>query len=102
MRIVDAADSPWLQVTMDTGNFLEDQYEQLSLLAPKTVYVQAKTYYGGGVWYSLDIDYPRVAGLLQQHGYQGYVSLEFEGTAPWQEAIPNSLELLRSAFGIKS
>src|SRR5688572_25560593 len=29
MRIVKAIDSPWLQVTMDTGNFLEDQYDQL-------------------------------------------------------------------------
>jgi L-ribulose-5-phosphate 3-epimerase len=98
MRIVDAIDSPWLQVTMDTGNFLDDQYEQLAMLAPKTVYVQAKTYYGGGVWYSLDIDYPRIAELLREHNYYGYVSLEFEGTAEWRDAIPQSLALLRSAF----
>jgi sugar phosphate isomerase/epimerase len=26
MRIVDALNSPWLQVTMDTGNFLEEPY----------------------------------------------------------------------------
>ena len=98
MRIVDAIDSPWLQVTMDTGNFLEDPYDQLEVLAPKTVYVQAKTYYGGGVWYSLELDYPRIARLLQEQNYGGYVALEFEGTAPWSEAIPQSLALLRSAF----
>jgi sugar phosphate isomerase/epimerase len=98
MKIVDAIDSPWLQVTMDTGNFLEDPYDQLAVLAPKTVYVQAKTYYGGGVWYSLDLDYPRIMKMLRDHDYRGYISLEFEGTAPWKEAIPESLALLRSSL----
>ena len=66
MKIVDAINSPWLQVTMDTGNFLEDPYDKLEKLAPKTVLVQAKTYYGGGLWYTLDLDYDRIAKMLQQ------------------------------------
>src|SRR5690606_21591455 len=28
-RIVDTIDSPWLQVTLDTGNFLEDRKAQM-------------------------------------------------------------------------
>jgi hypothetical protein len=63
MRIVNAIDSPWLQVTLDTGNFLEDPYDKLEILAPKTVFVQTKTYYGGGLWYSLDLDYARIAAM---------------------------------------
>jgi L-ribulose-5-phosphate 3-epimerase len=98
LRIVDALKSPWLQVTMDTGNFLEDPYERLELLAPKTCYVQAKTYFGGGTWYTLDLDYPRIAALLRKHDYRGYVALEFEGKDPWQTALPKSLDLLRKAF----
>ena len=98
LRVVEALKSPWLQVTMDTGNFLEDPYDRLELLAPKAVLVQAKTYFGGGLWYTLDLDYPRIAALLKRHNYHGYVSLEFEGKAPPLEAIPQSLELLRSAF----
>jgi sugar phosphate isomerase/epimerase len=98
MRIVDAVKSPWLQVTMDTGNFLEDPYDRLEMLAPKTVYVQAKTYYGGGLWYTLDLDYPRIAGMLRKHDYRGYISLEFEGNEDWKTAIPKSLALLRGAF----
>ncbi len=31
LRIVDAVDSPWLQCTLDTGNFLEDPYDRLAL-----------------------------------------------------------------------
>jgi sugar phosphate isomerase/epimerase len=98
MRIVDALDSPWLQVTMDTGNFLEDPYDRLEKIAPKTVFVQAKTYYGGGVWYTLDLDYDRIAGILRKRQYRGYVSLEFEGLEDPKTAIPKSLALLRQAF----
>jgi sugar phosphate isomerase/epimerase len=98
MRIVQAVDSPWLQVTMDTGNFLEDPYDRLEKIAPKTVFVQAKTYYGGGVWYTLDLDYDRVAAILRKHQYRGYVSLEFEGLEDPKTAIPKSLAVLRKAF----
>lgn len=98
LRVVDAIDSPWLQVTLDTGNFLERQYEQYKELAPKTVYVQAKTYHGGGTWYTLEIDYERVAKILRDVDYNGYVSLEFEGQEKHETAIPKSLEQLRRAF----
>lgn len=98
IRIVDAVDSPWLQITADTGNFLENQYEQLKMLAPKTFLVQAKTYFGGGKWYTLDIDYYRVAEIFRNVNYKGYVSVEFEGKADPMEAIPQSLKMIREAF----
>lgn len=98
LRIVDEVDSPWLQVTLDTGNFLEDPYDRLAKLASKAVFVQAKTYYGGGVWYSVDLDYNRVAAMLREHAYRGYVSLEFEGQEDPATAIPKSLAVLRAAF----
>jgi L-ribulose-5-phosphate 3-epimerase len=98
LRIVNAIDSPWLQVTLDTGNFLEDPYDKLEMLASKTVLVQAKTYYGGGTWYTLDLDYDRIAAMLRRHNYRGYVSLEYEGQENYRTAIPKSLALLRKAF----
>lgn len=102
LRIVRAVDSPWLRVTMDTGNFLENIYEQLDAIAPLTVFVQAKTYFGGGDWYTLDLDYGRIAGILRKVGYRGYISLEFEGGEDPDSAVPKSLELLRGAFGPKN
>ncbi|MDA7979441.1 MAG: sugar phosphate isomerase/epimerase [Pirellulales bacterium] len=98
-RIIEAIDSPWLQATLDTGNFFEDPYDKLELMAPHAVYVQAKTYYGGGTWYDVDLDYPRIAELLHRHNYRGWVSLEFEGKEDYQTAVPKSLENLRKAFG---
>lgn len=98
MKIVDAINSPWLQVTMDTGNFLEDPYDKLEKLAPKTVLVQTKTYYGGGTWYTLELDYDRIVKILRKHKYNGWVSLEFEGKEDPKTGVPKSLELLRKAF----
>ncbi len=98
LRIMNAVDSPWLRVLMDTGNFLERTYEQLEMIAPYTVFVQAKTYYGGGRFYTLDIDYDRVAAILNKVGYKGYVAVEFEGHAPAEEGVSQSIDLLRRSF----
>ena len=98
LRIVNAIGSPWLGVLMDTGNFLEDPYDKLSQIAAHAVFVQAKTYYGGGEWYTLDLDYPRIANILKKANYQGYISLEFEGKEDANTGVPKSLELLRQAF----
>lgn len=100
LRIVDAVASPWLTVLMDTGNFLEEPYDELKVLAARAAYVHAKTYFGGGEWYTLDLDYPRIAGLLQAAGFHGYVSLEFEGKEAADTAVPKSIDMLRAAFGI--
>jgi L-ribulose-5-phosphate 3-epimerase len=99
LRIVNAFNSPFVGALMDTGNFLENPYDKLKQIAPKTVYVQAKTYLGGGEWYTLDLDYRRIAKILADANYTGYVALEFEGKAPADEAVPQSLTLLREAFG---
>ena len=97
-RVVDAVNSPWLRVTLDTGNFLEDPYDRIRHLAADTVLLQAKTYFGGGVWYTLDLDYDRIASIMKDAGFNGWVSLEFEGKEDPLTAIPKSLELLRKAF----
>jgi len=98
LRIVDAIKSPWLQVTLDTGNFLEEPYPKLELLAPRAVLLQAKTYYGGGEWYTLDLDYKIIAEIMRKAGYRGWISLEYEGKEDVVPAIQKSLALLRSVF----
>jgi L-ribulose-5-phosphate 3-epimerase len=100
LRVVDAINSPWLRVTLDTGNFLEDPYDRLEKLAPKTVLMQMKTYFGGGLWYTLDLDNRRIAEMLRRHNYHGYVSLEFEGKDDPLKGIPRSLEALQRAFAM--
>lgn len=98
LRLLNQFDSPWLGALMDTGNFLEDPYDKLKQIAPKTVFVQAKFYFGGGEWYTLELDYKRIIQNLKDAGYQGYVSVEFEGKEPADTAVPKCLAVLREAM----
>jgi len=83
---------------MDTGNFLENPYSKLEMIAPSTSFVQAKTYYGGGEWYALDLDYKRIVSILNKVNYQGYISLEYEGKEDAATAVPKSIGMLRKAL----
>jgi L-ribulose-5-phosphate 3-epimerase len=90
--------SPWLVINADTGNFPGDPYEGIAKLAPHASIVQAKTYYGGGEWYTLNLDYKRIAKILRDAGFKGWVSLEMEGKEDPATAVPKSLAVLREAF----
>jgi L-ribulose-5-phosphate 3-epimerase len=98
LRIYKGVNSPWLVLNVDTGNFFGEPYAQLERLAPYASIVQAKTYYGGGVYYTLEPDFKRIATILRKANFKGWVSLEMEGKEDAQIAVPKSLEVLRAAF----
>ena len=98
LRIVNEVNSPWLGALIDTGNFLEDPYDKIAQMAPKAVFVQAKSYEGGGEFYTLDLDNVRIAKILRDAGYSGYVSLEMEGKEDPKTAVPKAIANLRAAF----
>ncbi|MEO8658315.1 MAG: sugar phosphate isomerase/epimerase family protein [Bryobacteraceae bacterium] len=98
LRIYNAVKSPWLGINLDTGNFPVEPYPEIEKLIPFATIVQAKTYYGGGVWYTLDLDYKRIAGIFRKAGYTGWVSLEMEGNENADTAVPKSYAMLREAF----
>ena len=100
IEIVTRVKSPWLGVNLDTGNYPGDPYPEMTKLAPYATIVQAKTYYGGGVWYTLDLDYAKIARILHTAGYHGWISLEMEGNEPAATAVPKSLALLRKSFAV--
>src|SRR5690606_1667032 len=102
LRIRESIDSPWMGLLLDTGNFLEDPYEKLERVAPYADFVQAKTYYGGGEWYTLDLDYKRIVQILEAAGFEGYISIEFEGKEKPESGVRKSVALLREALGAYS
>jgi hydroxypyruvate isomerase len=63
-------------------------------IAPFAAMVQAKTYFGGGEWYTLDLNYDTVFDILKKAGFDGWVSLEYEGKAPYEQGVSMSEELL--------
>ncbi len=91
-------DSPAMGLNLDTGNYVGDPYPQFERLIRYANIIQAKTYYGGGHYYDLDLDYDRIAQIARQHDFKGYVSLEMEGKESAETAVPKSLALLRKAF----
>lgn len=99
LRIRKAIDSPWMGVLLDTGNFLENPYDKLEKVAPYASFIQAKTYYGGGEWYTLDLDYKRIFNILRAANYNGYISLEFEGKEAAESGVRKSIAMLREAMG---
>lgn len=99
LEIWKRVNSPWLGINLDCGNFPGEPYPDFAKVAPHATIVQAKTYPGGGVWYTLDIDYNKIASILSNAGYKGYVSLEMEGNEPAATAVPKSYKILRDAFG---
>jgi sugar phosphate isomerase/epimerase len=98
LRIHKSVSSPYLGINLDTGNFPGDPYPEIEKIAPHATIVQAKTYYGGGEWYTLDLDYQRIARTLRSAGFKGWVSLEMEGKEDPSIAVPKSLKVLRTAF----
>lgn len=100
LDIVRAVQSPWFGVNLDTGNFYtDDPYADLAKCAPYAVNVQVK----------IDIrrrnqkksepaDLARLAQILREANYQGYVALEYEGQEdPWT-AVPVWLKKMKAAF----
>ena len=98
LQIWKTVNSPWLGINLDTGNYPDKYYEGIAQMAPHASIVQAKTYHGGGVWYTLDLDYKKIAGILRAAKFSGWVSLEMEGKEDAATAVPKSLKTLRDAF----
>jgi sugar phosphate isomerase/epimerase len=100
LRIIDTIDSPWLKAILDMGNFLftADMYEAYAKIAPYVALLHAKTYFGGGTWYSLDLDYTRIFRTVLDAGFSGYVSIEMEGADPATTAVPQSIAVLKEAW----
>ncbi len=99
LRIYDALkESPAMTINADTGNFIGEPYDQFERIVPHANIIQAKTYYGGGLYYDKELDYDRLGKIARKHNFRGYVSLEFEGKKDPDIAVPKSLELLRKSF----
>jgi sugar phosphate isomerase/epimerase len=97
LEIVQAVQSPWFGVNLDTGNFqTDDPYADLARCAPYAVNVQIKTEIQRRGQKKEVADLARLVKILRDANYQGYVALEYEAEEnPWQ-AVPRVLSQLRS------
>lgn len=92
------ASSPAMGLNLDTGNYVGDPYPQFERLIKYATIIQAKTYYGGGHYYDLNLDYNRIGEIIRRNNFQGYISLEMEGKESAETAVPKSLSMLQKAI----
>ena len=100
LRVLEGVNSPWLRAILDMGNFYYDgdMYSAMERIAPYVYLAHAKTYPGGGLVFTIDIDYARVFRILENAGFQGYVSIEMEGKEHAETAVPKGVEMLLEAW----
>jgi sugar phosphate isomerase/epimerase len=99
LALIRDVKSPWFGVNMDTGNFHgADIYGDLAKIAPYTINVQVKVVVSGPDRKKQPTDFKRLAQILRDAGYQGYIVLEYEEPGNVREECPKFLDQLRAAF----
>ncbi len=100
LAIIEAVESPWFGVSLDTGNFhTADPYGDLAKVAPYAVNVQLKVEMKPGGGEPEPVDLERVVGILREASYRGFVALEYEAAEDPFRAVPEWLGRLREAIG---
>lgn len=99
LDIVRAVKSPWCGINFDTGNFhTDDPYRDLERIAPYAVNVQWKAEISPRGKSKQPADLKRIAKILRDANYRGYVALEYEAAeSPWT-AVPRLLNQLREVL----
>ena len=99
LRFVKAVDHEWFGVNLDSGNFrTNDPYVDFAAAAPFAVNVQVKVEMRVG-GQTQPTDFKRIAALLRQAKYQGYVTLEYEAREDPYTAVPPLLKQLGALMG---
>lgn len=99
LEIIRAVKSPWFGAWMDTGNFHGgDVYAELEKIAPYTIHVQAKVVTSSPDQGKEPTDFQRLAEILGNVGYRGWICLEYEESEDPRIACPEYIAKLREAF----
>lgn len=97
LAIIDAVDHEWVGINLDSGNFRTEQpYDDLARCAGRAVVVQMKTDIAPKGKPKSEMDFARVAGILRDAKYRGYLTLEYEGAEEPKTAVPKYLDVLRT------
>jgi sugar phosphate isomerase/epimerase len=99
LALVRDVKSPWFGVNLDTGNFNgSDPYAELAQLAPYAINVQVKVSITPAGGKRQHADFSRLARIMTDVGYRGYIVLEFEENENPREACPRYVDEMRRAF----
>jgi len=96
LKLIDEFESKNFRSCLDTGNFPSKiRYEAIKMVAPSAAHVHAKTYNFDKKGNETSINYERVIKILRETGYNGFLSIEYEGAGDETRGVRKSFELLR-------
>ncbi|MGC8833688.1 MAG: sugar phosphate isomerase/epimerase family protein [Armatimonadota bacterium] len=98
ISLIKSVASDWVGANLDFGNYHENPYEEIAATAPYAITTHAKTHTEGPNGRE-ELDYTRIAQIMFENDYKGYISIEYEEREDPMSAIPRFVEKLRSAFG---
>ena len=94
LAIFDAVSSPALALLLDTGNYV-DGLASIRRTAGLARHVHAKFREVGPDGRDRLVDHEAVVGELRRVGYQGCLSIEYEGEEPSESAVPRAVAYMR-------
>ncbi len=97
VEIVKKADSPWVGINLDIGNFPNDGYNQIEMCAPHATNVHFKSQVHVD-HQSQPADWPRVLKILGKAGYRGYLALEYEANEDPVTIVPKLIAKMRAVI----
>ena len=99
LAIVRDVQSPWFGVNFDSGNFhTDDIYGDLETIAPYALNVQIKVVVSGPDKQKRAADFQRLAKMMKDTNYRGYIVLEYEEAEDPRTACHSFVEEMRAAF----
>lgn len=96
VSIVEAVGTERFGTLPDFGNFAPDvRYRGLAMIAPYALVAHAKTYDLDADGDVPEFDFALCLKTLHDSGYNGYLSVEFEGKGDQIEGVQRSIDLIR-------
>ena len=85
--LLDAVGSEWVGLNLDTGNYRDDPYGSIRRSAPRAVGCHAKSEIPGAAGKE-SADLARIVSDLEEAGYRGYLTIEYEAAGDPLTEIP--------------
>ncbi len=96
-RLVKGVDHEWFGVNLDFGNYREPDKE-FAKTAPDAVTTHAKVTYRDLDGERHPVDYEMARRVMQDVGYRGYISIEYEEEEPPDTGMPRFVAELKRVF----
>jgi sugar phosphate isomerase/epimerase len=93
LAILIRVDSPFAGCNLDISNFAEDPYSQVESLIPFATHTHIRDWYGDP-HKPLDLD--RMWQMFAKGGYQGYMSVEYEGDEDAMTGVPKLVDRVKA------